>query len=66
MGPFSSEGSDYREEAPIHTHTHTESGQNERTVDTLGDRAGGQGGLRREERTEDMEEGGWGPSEHSA
>ena len=64
MGPFYSEGSDCREEAPIHTYT--ESGQDGRTVDTLGNRAGGQGGLRREGRTEDVEVGGWGPSERSA
>jgi len=45
VGPFYSEGSDCREEAPIRTYT--EFGQDGRTVDTLGNRAGGQGGLRR-------------------
>lgn len=35
-------------------------------MDTLGNRAAGQGGLRREERTEDVAVGGRCPSEHSA
>ena len=35
-------------------------------MDTLGNRAAGQGGLRREQRTEDVAVGGGGPSERSA